>query len=173
MSSKSLFFAQWAFRHAKTNVFCTLDCICSTKTITLALDQRLSWQKSILLKFSTSFGAVGVVGVIRSTKTITLQLTTALARQKPLLSSPWPRHDFWNVDGIAVNQNLHTYSGFSPKWLMQTQLWRHNLDDLACSVSKFDALEIVVCYMIIGAFVLTTHSWLIFCTRIIVFFNKS
>ena len=156
MSSKSWIFAQWAFGRVKTNVFCTLDCICLTKTITLALDERLSWQKPIRLKLSTSFDAVGIVGVIRSTKNITLQLTTALARQKPLLSFPWPRHDFWNVDGIAVNQNLHTYSVFSPKWLMQTQLWRHNLDDLACSVGKFDALEIVVCYMIIGASVLTT-----------------
>ena len=169
MSSKSLLFAQLAFRHAKTNVFCTLDCICLTKTIALALDERLNWQTLILLKLSMSFDAVGIVGVIRSTKTITLQLTTALARQKPLLLFPWPRHDFWNVDGIAVNQDLHTYNGFSPKWLMQTQLWRHNLDDLACSVGKFDALEVVVCYMIIGASVLTTYSWLSFCTRIVVF----
>ena len=56
---------------------------------------------------------------------------------------------------------------------MQTQLRRHDLDDLACSVGKFDALEIVVCYMIIGASVLTTYSWLIFCTRIVVFLTKA
>ena len=38
---------------------------------------------------------------------------------------------------------------------------RHNFDDLACSVGKFDALEIVVCLMIIGTSLLTTYSWLI------------